>query len=1702
MVLTTRSAKKSSANQNADAFTLPLPLPSANSTSEPMPTINATESAIAPLPLSEAASNLNSDDAIKVVGDSTLVPPLLAPLPVSSPVLLPTLLPNTSATNVFQPSEMSMLGRITGVNHTIEEARARGAIPRRLFTNSGEPLRNELATSADADREEEELMRQIARQRRVLALRRELAELELQTTVQVVSNPTLSVGEGHHLAESTLARPSRIRLDEVKPLIAVFPGNNAYPVKKWIRDFEYVMESMAADPLDLLRIARQLFTEAAALFIRNKVYYDWASLKAALMDEFHCALKPSEVYHMLRSRRIGQNEGVHQYILEMQQIADLGPCDPEEVIQNILHGLNDTSSAFAILANASTLAELKKLVPRYESMRRRPIANYTDRARPMPNYRQPQLPQRSAPRNNQPAMVPATNAAGAKLIPREQIRCFNCSNLGHFSSDCPMPPKARKNVCFRCNQEGHRIVDCPLKRQVAAILQEDQARGFDWNEDVEREEMTESTGIIHKVRVHWNQVNIGNSYINCILNCLIDTGSPTNLIRASKVPAAILDDKRIYTSMYRGLGNHKLQCYGTINISVEFQQQTHIVNCLILPDHLLPMDLLVGRSFMQLYGIALHITVPHTNSILHKFWNKLCQLVKLSKREICESFENFMNKIKIIVKNHTPTPIVFDLERVPIEVVRTSHNDGALKLASVDRVSNVCSKSFIAACRDSIHKLHNTENKGFEKNSNDSEAAQMRVISEKKENELWSYFDCHKNNHRRLFDTEKTPEEKVCLDHLNIAKSECIVSDFIDTNNETTQQGVPSAKFHDNTCRTEYLKPHIELPENDIFHIDLESQPEVDIGIAFEPKYIQECKQIIDQSYIYAHKPKYVPDTGCMKIRLTSDVPIYVSPRRLSHSDKEIARKQINELINEGVIQPSSSEYASPIVLVKKKNGEHRMCIDYRALNNITCKDNFPLPLMDDCIEFLGGKTCFSIIDLKSGFHQLRMDQDSIKFTAFVTPFGQYEYVRMPFGLKNGPSVFQRWITTIFRDMVEEGEIVIYIDDILIATHCQEEHLRILDKLLKRIVQSGLEIKLSKCHFFKNQIDYLGYVADAQGIRPNDAHIKSIAAYPQPVNLKTLQSCLGLFQYFRRFVPNFSRIAHPLTELLKKDKKFNFNAECVKAFELLKSALMTAPVLSIYDPKKETELHTDASSHGFGAVLMQRQEDGKLHPVAYYSKKASEVESKYHSFELETMAIIYGLRRFEIMLKGIPFKIVTDCMALPMTLAKREVNPRIARWEVELRNYAYTIIHRKGCRMGHVDALSRNIALITVDEVELQLRATQNRDEDIVKIRERLEQGQVDKFEMVNGLIYRYNKSGSMALYVAREMERNVIQLIHDKFGHLGVNKCCEQIKSHYWFPLMKEKVQNYIENCIRCIMHSVPPREQRNLHPIPKKPIPFDTLHIDHYGPLPNITSKKRHILGLSDAFTKFVKLYAVNTTSAKEVIAVLKKYFSYYSRPRRMIMDRAACFTCDEFVKFLKEQNIEQILVATASPQANGQIERVNRVLTPMIGKLTEVKNQSDWSSKLEQVEFALNNSLSSTTKIAPSMLKFGALQRGPIIDELSEYLDELKTDKQANLVDLRHEADLAIKMSQEKSLERHIKKVAPAKTYQIGDYVVIRNISTTVGVNKKLLPKYKGPYVIKEVLPHDRYIVQDIENCQITQMPYSGTIEASRIKNWIRQ
>lgn len=562
----------------------------------------------------------------------------------------------------------------------------------------------------------------------------------------------------------------------------------------------------------------------------------------------------------------------------------------------------------------------------------------------------------------------------------------------------------------------------------------------------------------------------------------------------------------------------------------------------------------------------------------------------------------------------------------------------------------------------------------------------------------------------------------------------------------------------------------------------------------------------------------------------------------------------------------------------------------------------------------------------------------------------------------------------------------------------------------------------------------------------------------------------------------------------------------MNSFLKLKHILTSAPVLGIYDPTSETQLHTDASKLGYGAVLLQKQSDHKLHPIAYFSKSVGKHESNYHSYELETLAVVYALGRFRTFLAGIPFTIVTDCNSLVMTFSKKDVNARISRWVLEFEHFNFKIKHRSSERMRHADALSRNfntVSAINSCDLYHQLQVTQNRDPVIKNLKATLEVSASPPYEMHDSVVYRKNDKNKLLFYVPKEMEMQLIQNVHEKIGHFGSFKCLEKLKSQYWFPGMRAKVETYVKNCIKCLVYSAPNRAcEQVLHSIPKKSLPFDTIHIDHFGPLPSVNSKQKHILVVIDAFTKFVKVYPATSTSTKEVIRTLEKYFEFYSRPARLISDRGTCFTSNEFTTFIEKHNIQHIKNAVASPQANGQVERVNRVLKNMLGKLTEPLLHSDWVQQLKHVEYAINNSVQKSVGISPSVLLFGVHQCGPNVDHLSEFLEDSELNmEERSLTDIREKSSNQIIKSQEYSQSYLSKNSRPAKSYAIEDYVAIRYVDTSAG-NKKFTQKFRGPYVIYKVLPNDRYVVRDVEGSQITQIPYDNIVEAKNMKHWRKQ
>ncbi|GFU84844.1 retrovirus-related Pol polyprotein from transposon 297 [Trichonephila clavipes] len=434
---------------------------------------------------------------------------------------------------------------------------------------------------------------------------------------------------------------------------------------------------------------------------------------------------------------------------------------------------------------------------------------------------------------------------------------------------------------------------------------------------------------------------------------------------------------------------------------------------------------------------------------------------------------------------------------------------------------------------------------------------------------------------------------------------------------------------------------------------------------------------------LHHYKPIKTETTDIqLKIVLTDDLPVVHKPRRFSYAEKSEITNQIQKWLDNKVIRLSSSDYTSPIVLVKKKNGPTGLCVDYRKLNRKIIKDQFPLPLIEDVIDKLHSAKIFTTLDLKNGFFHVPIDESSKKYTAFITDQGLFEFNFAPFGLCLSPPVFQRYVSYVLRDLSRDGTILVYMDGIIIPSENIEEDIAKLERVLVTAAKFGLEINFKKCQFLYSKIEFLGYLIENGTIKPSPDKLKAVYNFPQPKSIKNVQQCLGLTGYFRKFIRSYSIIAKPLSDLLRHDNYFIFKEHQRIAFQKLKDALLSDPVLCIFKAYAKLQLHTDASKYGYGAILLQESEDGQYHPIYYMSKKTVPHEEKYSSYELEMLAVIEALKKFRHFLQGTQFKIFTDCAAFQQTINNKYITPKFARWAIFLSQFDYQIVHRPGSQMN------------------------------------------------------------------------------------------------------------------------------------------------------------------------------------------------------------------------------------------------------------------------------------------------------------------------------------------------------------------------------------------------------------------------------------
>ncbi|GFX34356.1 transposon Tf2-6 polyprotein [Trichonephila clavipes] len=569
-------------------------------------------------------------------------------------------------------------------------------------------------------------------------------------------------------------------------------------------------------------------------------------------------------------------------------------------------------------------------------------------------------------------------------------------------------------------------------------------------------------------------------------------------------------------------------------------------------------------------------------------------------------------------------------------------------------------------------------------------------------------------------------------------------------------------------------------------------------------------------------------------------------------------------------------------------------------------KDKFPLPLIEEVLDKLENSKVYTSLDLKNGLFHVPMDPNSTKYISFVTHEGQYEFLRVPFGLSNSPSVFQRFIYTVFRKLIRGNILIVYMDDLLIPSQNEAEGLNKLRLVLQTAADFGLELNLKKCNFLQRKIEFLGYIIENGTIKPSPSKTQAVQNFPQPQTPRQLQSFIGLTSYFRKFIPNYARIARPLSDLLRDNVKFKFGPTEIASFQELKNILSENPVLHVFQQGYPLELHTDASSLCFGAVLLQKSDDGLFHPIHYFSHKTTVQQEKYSSYELEVLAIIEALKKFRSYLLGTKFKIITDCDAFQKTMHKKDLPTKIARWALMLEEFDYEVCHRPGRQMKHVDALSRYpIMMISSHDITQKIKEAQNKDEFISQLKSTIKITPSDEYFLKNEILYKLHKNSEL-LVVPEMMQREIVLHAHAQ-GHFASKRTESIVSQEFYIPRLTKIVQDVITNCVPCILSSRKAGKQEGfLHPIPKGDQPLDCYHCDFLGPLPSTKKCYKHLFTVIDSFSKFVWIYPVKSTSTKDALDKLILQQTIFGNPSKIITDKGSAFTSTEFQNFVRKNQL----------------------------------------------------------------------------------------------------------------------------------------------------------------------------------------------------
>lgn len=808
------------------------------------------------------------------------------------------------------------------------------------------------------------------------------------------------------------------------------------------------------------------------------------------------------------------------------------------------------------------------------------------------------------------------------------------------------------------------------------------------------------------------------------------------------------------------------------------------------------------------------------------------------------------------------------------------------------------------------------------------------------------------------------------------------------------------------------------------------------------------------------------------QIDLVPGAPLPNRPAyRVNPEEAKELELQVQDLMSKGYIRESLSPCAVPVLLVPKKDGTWRMCVDCRAINNITIKYRHPIPRLDDMLDELHGATIFSKIDLKSGYHQVRMKEGDEWKTAFKTKRGLYEWLVMPFGLTNAPSTFMRLMNHVLRAYICKF-VVVYFDDILIYSTCFADHLGHLEQVLETLREEGLYANLKKCTFCTDQLVFLGFVVSSQGLKVDNEKIKAIQEWPTPTTINNVRSFHGLASFYRRFVKDFSTIAAPLTSVIKKNSAFSWGEAQEEAFRKLKDSLTNAPVLVLPNFDKMFEIECDASGTGIGAVLTQ---GGK--PIAYFSEKLSGAALNYPTYDKELYALVRSLETWQHYLLSKEFVIHTDHETLKHLRGQTTLKKRHARWLEFIETFPYVIKYKKGKENIVADALSRRHALITTMEAKIMgfehIKRIYEEDPDFQDIYKETTRAAFGTYYQQDGFLFKERRlcipQGSMRELLVREAHGGGLM------GHFGRDKTISVLTEHFFWPHLKKDVERYCSKCVTCL------KAKSRLHPhglympLPIPNMPWVDISMDFVLGLPKINHKDS-IFVVVDRFSKMAHFIPCNKTNDATQTADLffKEVVRLHGVPRTIVSDRDTKFLSHFWKTLWKKLGTKLLFSTTCHPQTDGQTEVVNRTLSTLL-RATVGKNLRNWLTCLPYIEFAYNHAKHSATKFSPFEVVYGFNPLTPLdLSPLPQAVFSADGETRAEFVKKLHQQ---VKENIEKKTEKYREQANKNRkdvTFEPGDWVWLhmRHERFPNQRKSKLSPRGDGPFRVIEKINDNAY------------------------------